>query len=507
MSLAFEMKNITKVYPGVVANDNVSISAVKGSVLCIIGENGAGKSTLMNMLYGMEKPTSGEIFLSDKKVDFVSSRDAIKHNIGMVFQHFMLIHELTCLENIIIGMEPQKGIVIDIQKAKQDITQIMDQYNMQIPLDKKAGSLWVGVQQKLEILKTLYRGAEIIILDEPTAVLTPQETQELFVNIKRLASMGKTIILITHKLDEVMQVADEIVVMRAGKYITKLKPSETDIHGLSVHMVGSEIPPMKERLAVSKKKVLELNNITVFEKNGTSSLKNFNITLNKGEILGIAGISGNGQGQLAQMIAGLIKPDSGNIIFNEENITLHERKKRIEDGISYIPEDRNSTGICSNWTIENNIFSGYQKRFVKKFDMIDREKTSSFANEMIKKFAIKTPSADTVIKSLSGGNCQKVIVARETAFSPEIVIASEPSRGVDIGAISTIHNHMIELRNMGTAVLLISSSLDEIFALSDRIGVIFEGEITAILDPREATREEVGLYMSGAKKEGVILEE
>jgi len=502
LELAFEMKHITKTYPDVVANDDVSVSAAKGSVLCVIGENGAGKSTLMNILYGMTAPDAGEIRLHGEAVRFASSRDAMKHKVGMVFQHFMLVEELTCLENIIIGMEPVTGgLVLDRKRARTQIEEIMRQYNMHMPLDTPAGELWVGVQQKLEILKTLYRGAEIIILDEPTAVLTPQETQELFVNVRKLAEKGKTIIFITHKLDEVMQTADHIVVMRAGRVVAELKSTDTNVHDLSVHMVGSEIPPMRERTQIQPQAALRLNRVSHRRKNGVYALKDVDMTLHKGEILGIAGISGNGQVELAQIVSGLTLPHSGQVTLGGEDITGHDRLRRIRDGISYIPEDRTTTGVCLSWSIEDNCFAGYQEKFVGRLGVLDRKKTGALAMSMIEKFRVKTPGRDVPIRSLSGGNMQKVVVARETGFGAQVIIAAEPSRGVDIGAISTIHNHMIALRNEGCAILLISSSLDEIFALSDRIAVMFEGEVTAVLDPKTTSREEIGLYMSGAKRQ------
>ena len=504
MDFALEMEHITKIYGEVRANDDVSVSAGIGEVLCIIGENGAGKSTLMNVLYGMVRPDSGTIRLKGEKVSFRSSRDAMKHRIGMVFQHFMLVKELSCTENIIIGMEPANHFVIDRAEAETRIEKLMGTYGMRIPVRKKAGELSVGEQQKLEIIKVLYRGADIIILDEPTAVLTPQETQELFVNIRQLAASGKTVIMITHKLDEVMQVADRIVVMRAGKVVGEISPSETDVHGLSVAMVGAEIPPMKERKETKKERALEVLDVTWRNEEGIPILNHLSMTVSKGEILGIAGVSGNGQPELARVVTGLLKPEEGCVRLMGQDITEHDRRKRIQDGISFIPEDRNSTGACLSWSIEDNCIAGYQERFLKKMGVIDRKKTRQFTDDMVKRFRIKTPDGKLPISSLSGGNCQKVIVARETAFEPEIVVAAEPTRGVDIGAISAIHNHMIELRNNGTAILLISSSLDEIFELSDRIAVIFEGKLTALLDPKKVTREEVGLYMSGAKREEVL---
>ncbi len=501
MEYAFEMNDITKTFPGVIANDRVSVRAQKGSVLCIVGENGAGKSTLMNILYGMLQPDAGEIRVFGKLASLTSSRDAIRNHVGMVFQHFMLIRELSCLENIIIGMEPTKGIVIRHKLARQKIEELMRKYHMQVPLDIPAGELWVGMQQKLEILKALYRGAEIMIFDEPTAVLTPQETEELFINIRELARIGKTIVLITHKLEEVMQIADRIVVMRNGKVVAEMNTVDTSMHDLSVHMVGYEIPPMKERKEINHQVCLNLEHVNYYRKDKSLALNDISLNINEGEILGIAGISGNGQLELAKIVAGLALSDSGKIELNGQDITHLTREQRILLGISYIPEDRNSTGVCLKWSIENNCIAGYQRRFTKMLGIIDRKKTTSFTQEMITRFAISTPSSETIIKTLSGGNCQKVVVARETGFSPAVIIASEPSRGVDIGAISTIHNHMIELRNNGAAILLISSSLDEILSLSDRIAVILEGRITAIVDPRVATREEIGLSMTVQQKE------
>lgn len=501
MGVALTMEHITKIYPGVMANDDVSVSLEQGTVLCIIGENGAGKSTLMNILYGMERPDGGDIFLHGEKVEFHSSRDAMKQKIGMVFQHFMLVEELSCLENIIMGMEPKRKGVIDYKAAQKQLSELMEQYNMQVPLDQPVGRLWVGMQQKVEILKTLYRGAEIIILDEPTAVLTPQETEELFENIRKLTAMGKSIILITHKLDEVMRVADHITVMRAGKVVKEVEASETDVDALSLYMVGHELPPVKERKKIQLKNALELKDVCTYQDNGLFALEHVNLSVSKGEILGIAGISGNGQRDLARVISGLTIPNSGSVLLDGTDITTHDRKQKLNDGISYIPEDRNSTGVCGTWSIENNCFAGYQDRpqFLKKGGFINRKASRENALRMIEKFAVKTPSETVPIKSMSGGNCQKIVVARETWFGPEVIIAAEPSRGVDIGAINTIHNHMIELRNKGTAIILISSSLDEIFELSDRIAVMFEGKIAAVVDAGNTTREELGLYMSGAK--------
>jgi len=496
------MKNIVKKYPGVVANDDVSIEAERGSVLCLIGENGAGKSTLMNILYGMEQPDSGEILLNGKPVRFRSSYDAMRSGIGMVFQHFMIVKEMSCLDNIILGMEPRCGLKTDYKKARKEIEELQKMYGMDFPLDAQAGSIWVGLQEKLEITKTIYHGADIIILDEPTAVLTPQETEEFFENIQKLSRMGKTIVFITHKLDEVMRVADDIVVMRQGHVVKKIKKKETNINELTVCMVGHELPPIREREETDPQARLVLDDVSIYNEQGLAVLKNVSVELKKGEILGIAGVAGNGQVELASAVTGLKKVNSGTIYLDGKDITKEGRHGRIEKGISYIPEDRNAMGGCLDWSVENNSIAGYHRRkpYCGRNGFLNREAIKKTADEFIKTFSIKTPNGKTQLKVLSGGNCQKVIVARETSFGQKVIVASEPSRGVDIGTINVIQSHLMDLRNQGAAILFISSSLDEIIAISDRIAVMYEGEITAILDPRKTTRMEIGLYMSGAKR-------
>ena len=502
--LALEMREITKQYPAVLANDHVSIQAEKGSIVCIIGENGAGKSTLMSILSGMEQPDSGEILLNGERVSFASGREAMKHKIGMVFQQFMLVNELSVLENIILGAEPTKGVRIDLDKARREIEEVMESYDMKLPLDQPAGSLWIGLQQKLEILKVLYRGAEIIILDEPTAVLTPQETKELFVNMRALAQKGKTLLFITHKLNEVMEVADDIYVMRSGKLITRVSPKDTSVEDLSLKMVGHELPPIMARAEVKGEKLLTLERVGVRRGREGYALQGIDMTISRGEILGVAGISGNGQNELAHVVAGLLKPSEGRILFQGKDITAHDRRLRIKDGISYIPEDRNRMGACLSWSVEDNSIGGYQdmSRFSGSLGILRRKAIEKQAQEMVEKFMIKTPGTKVKIASLSGGNCQKVIVARETAFDASLIIASEPSRGIDIHAINSIYSHIMELRNQGCGILLISSSLDEVLTLSDRVMILYEGKIAGVVDPKTTPREEIGLYMSGAKGGG-----
>lgn len=507
MNYAIELLNITKQYKGTnfLANDNVTIKVNKGSVMCLVGENGAGKSTLMNILYGMHEPSSGEIKINGKRCTFHSSSDAMDESIGMVHQHFMLVEELSVLENVILGKEPEKGIYIDYKKAKDDIEALMKVNGIDVPLNKKVGKLPVGVQQKVEILKILYRGADILILDEPTAVLTPQETDELFENIRMLSEQGKTIIFITHKLDEVIRVSDYIYVMRRGKLVAGMATEKTDKFKLAEHMVGRKLPALRDRKSIDGNEIFNLNNVEVIERNGLKSLKDINLTINEGEIVGVAGISGNGQVELAEVISGLRNPDAGQINLMGNEITKNTRKECMDQGISYIPADRKKEGLCMEWSIAQNSFSGYHTlpKFIKKImgvKFIDNENVNSIADDIITQFDVRTTGKDVLVSQLSGGNQQKIVIGRESIVkTPRLLIAAEPTRGVDIGAISFIHDYMLEMRNKNTGILLISSDLDEIFALSDRIIVMCEGEIVCNVKSSNVSKEELGLYMAGAK--------
>ena len=503
MEYSVELEGIRKVYGPVVANDDISIQIRKGSVTCIVGENGAGKSTLMNILYGLEQPTAGTIKINGEPVSFSSSRDAIKKKIGMVHQHFMLVNELNVLENVIIGMEPRKGPSLDYKKARAVVTELGERFGMMVPLDEKAGDLAVGIQQKVEILKILYRGAEILIFDEPTAVLTPQETRELFANIRTLTADGKTVILITHHLDEVMEISDDIIVVRRGKVVATLKNGETDVKQLAFHMVGSALPEECQRSErTSEQVVLSVKDITVAGVNKPNAVHHLSLEVREGEILGIAGVSGNGQSELARALAGLEPVRSGSIELMGRNITKESRRQRLLDGISYIPEDRKTDGLCLPWSIAENVIAGYyiMPQYSNRLGFIHKKKMYETAEKVIREYDVRTPGSSVPVGSLSGGNQQKVVIGRETVVDPKLIIAAEPTRGVDIGAVSFIHNDIMELRNKGVSVLLISSDLDEIFRLSDRIAVIYNGEIVAIVDPASVTREELGLYMAGAKR-------
>lgn len=381
---------------------------------------------------------------------------------------------------------------------------------MQVPLNTKVGHLPVGVQQKVEIIKILFRGADILILDEPTAVLTPQETEELFSNIKRLTNQGKTVIFITHKLNEVMQVSNHVAVMRRGRLVTTMKTTETDQKRLAEAMVGRALPKMQERDKKDGAPVVELKDISLVNGNGLYALKDINLVMHQGEIIGVAGISGNGQQEMADIISGIASPTKGNVFMHTKEITKHTRKQRIEDGISYIPADRKKEGLCMEWSLAQNAFAGYHtmKAFIKKlagFPLINTKNVQSLAEKLITQFDIRTEGTETIVDNLSGGNQQKIVIARESIVNePQLLIAAEPTRGVDIGAISFIHNHMIQMRNNDTGILLISSDLDEIFALSDTIIVLYEGKIVCKVPAGEMSKEELGLYMAGSKVQEVL---
>lgn len=503
MAYSVELEGIRKVYGPVVANDDISIRIRKGSVTCIVGENGAGKSTLMNILYGLEQPTAGVIKINGEAVSFASSRDAIKKKIGMVHQHFMLVGELSVLENVIIGMEPRKGPSLHYKKARAVVEELGERFGMRVPLDEKAGDLAVGVQQKVEILKILYRGAEILIFDEPTAVLTPQETRDLFSNIRTLTADGKTVILITHHLDEVMEISDDIVVVRRGRVVAELKKDETDVKQLAEHMVGSALPEELQRSErAAGRAVLEVKDLTVAGSNKPNAVNGLSLEVREGEILGVAGVSGNGQSELARALAGLAPVQKGRVSLLGKDITKQSRRERLLEGVSYIPEDRKTDGLCLPWSIAENAIAGYYilPQYSGKLGFINTRAMNQTAERIIRDYDVRTPGASAPVGSLSGGNQQKVVIGRETIVDPKLIIAAEPTRGVDIGAVTFIHNDIIELRNQGVSVLLISSDLDEIFRLSDRIAVIYNGEITAVVNPSEVTREELGLYMAGAKR-------
>lgn len=502
MKYAVEMRGITKRFPAVVANDGVSLSIEKGTVHAVIGENGAGKSTLMNILYGLHRPDAGEIFIDGEKKQFHSAMDAIRCGIGMVHQHFMLVRRLTVADNVVLGREPKKnGIVYDRRAASKRVAEICKQYGIQVDPEKKVSDISLGMQQRVEIVKTLYRGANIIILDEPTAVLTPQEIDDLGGILQQLKEKGKTIIIITHKLEEVTNFSDAISVLRGGKHIQTLKTSQTDIPALTRLMVGRDVhlgghkesPPRDEAM-------LALKDIR-YTANGRALLKNVSLVVRKGEILGVAGIDGSGQTQLAEVAAGILVPDAGCVEFLGCDITEQSIAKRKRAGIGFIAEDRQKHGLIMNFTVAENLILGFsrKKEYRTRSIMLNRTAIGKAAKARIARYDIRPPDENARAASLSGGNQQKLVVAREMGEQPLFIIANQPTRGVDIGAIEAIHDILVQHRNAGGGVMLCSLELDEVMMLSDRIAVLYEGKLMDVLDAKTATREQIGHLMLGGE--------
>lgn len=499
MAKVVEMRGITKIFPGVRANDNVNFDLEKGEIHVLLGENGAGKTTLMNILYGMYQPDAGEIYVNGKKVNMKSPSDAIKCGIGMVHQHFMLVHNFTVAENIILGMEPKKGLNIDMKKSIQDVENLTKAYGFNIGPNEIIEDITVGQQQKVEILKALYRGVDILILDEPTAVLTPQEIEELGIILKNLVNEGKSIILITHKLKEVMSMSDRVTILRRGKVVDTLNTSDTNIDKLAELMVGRKVSlTVEKKPAEPKGVILKVENLKALDQRGVQALKGINLEVRAGEILGIAGVDGNGQSELVEVITGLRKPTEGKVIMNGKDITGKSAKEVIESGISHIPEDRHKRGLILKYSLaENAILGIHDKKPFANGILIDYAKVKEYAKKLIKDFDIRTPNEEVMASSLSGGNQQKMVVAREIVKDPDLLIAAQPTRGLDVGAIEYIHKRLIAERDKNKAVLLVSLELDEIMSLSDRIAVIYDGRIVGILDAKDATENELGLLMAG----------
>ncbi|WP_163103382.1 ABC transporter ATP-binding protein [Peribacillus alkalitolerans] len=500
MSFHLEMKNMTKKYGHFLANDNVSLSVKKGEVHAIVGENGAGKTTLMRMLYGMEKPTSGSILLNGKPVNFDGPNDAIKNGIGMVHQHFMLFSDFTAAENIVIGMEPNSFGFFQRNQSLERVKKLAETFQLQVRPNIKVTNTSIGEQQRIEILKVLYQGAEVIILDEPTAVLTPTEVKGLLKSIRHLADQGKSVILITHKLREVMEVADHITVLKSGKVTGSIRKEDTSIDELAQLMVGRELKALSERTKMELKPVLEVKNVHIQGKNDKPVLENVTFQVNRGEIVGIAGVSGNGQSELVQAITGLKKIHSGHIVIGGLDVTNKPVADGRTEGIAHIPEDRYLWGAARQATVEENAIMGfYKKSSFNRKTFILKKRFRKLLEEWITRFEIKTASIFEVSGNLSGGNLQKLIVAREFAQQTPVLIAVEPTRGVDIGAMEYIHEALIEKRNNGDSVLLVSSELTEILALSDRIIVIYEGKIAGEIKREKATEEQLSILMAGGK--------
>jgi simple sugar transport system ATP-binding protein len=499
MQKVVEMKGITKVFPGVRANDDVNFELLKGEIHVLLGENGAGKTTLMNILYGLYQPDAGEIYVNGQKVNIKSPGDAIKLGIGMVHQHFMLVHNFTVAENIVLGAEPKKGIKIDMQKAIKDTEEIAKKYGFKIDPNAVIEDITVGQQQKVEILKALYRGADILILDEPTAVLTPQEIEELGVILKNLVKEGKSIILITHKLKEVMAMSDRVTIVRRGKVIDTVYTKDTNIDELAEMMVGRKVNLVVEKSeAKPGKVVLKLENVSALDHRKLPAVKGVNLEVRAGEIVGIAGVDGNGQTELIEVITGLRKPTNGRVYINEKDVTGKTPRDVIEAGVGHIPEDRHKRGLVLKYSLyENAVLGNHYKLPFAKGIMMNYNKIKEYARKLIDEFDVRTPNEEVFASALSGGNQQKFIAAREINKDPELIIAAQPTRGIDVGAIEYIHKRLVEERDKGRAILLVSLELDEILALSDRIAVIYDGQIVDILDAKSATEHELGILMAG----------
>jgi len=498
-----EMLDIRKEFPGIVANDNITLQVKKGEIHALLGENGAGKSTLMNVLFGLYQPEKGQIRVNGQEVKITDPNVANDLGIGMVHQHFMLVQNFTVTENIILGNEPTRTGKINIKKAAQDIQELSNQYGLSVDPYAKIQDISVGMQQRVEILKTLYRGADILIFDEPTAALTPQEITELIQIMKKLIQEGKSIILITHKLKEIMSVCDRCTIIRKGVGVGTVNVKETNPDELAALMVGREVHfKTEKKTATPKEAVLTIKELVVEDSRGVEAVSSLNLSVRAGEIVGIAGVDGNGQTELIEAITGLRKIKSGSITLKNQELSTLSTRKITESGVGHIPQDRHKHGLVLDYTIGENIgLQTYYQKPMSKSGILNYKEMYKKAKELIAEYDVRTPSEYTQARSLSGGNQQKAIIAREVDRSPELLIAAQPTRGLDVGAIEFIHKKLIEERDKGRAVLLVSLELDEVMNLSDRIAVIYEGEIVDIVDPKETNEQELGLLMAGGTRE------
>ncbi|MEH7587023.1 ABC transporter ATP-binding protein [Priestia megaterium] len=503
MEYVIEMLDIRKEFPGIVANDNITLQVKKGEIHALLGENGAGKSTLMNVLFGLYQPEKGQIRVNGQEVKITDPNVANDLGIGMVHQHFMLVQNFTVTENIILGNEPTRTGKINIKKAARDIQELSNQYGLSVDPYAKIQDISVGMQQRVEILKTLYRGADILIFDEPTAALTPQEITELIQIMKKLIQEGKSIILITHKLKEIMSVCDRCTIIRKGVGVGTVNVKETNPDELAALMVGREVHfKTEKKTATPKEAVLTIKELVVEDSRGVEAVSSLNLSVRAGEIVGIAGVDGNGQTELIEAITGLRKIKSGSITLKNQELSTLSTRKITESGVGHIPQDRHKHGLVLEYTIGENIgLQTYYQKPMSKSGILNYKELYKKAKELIAEYDVRTPSEYTQARSLSGGNQQKAIIAREVDRSPELLIAAQPTRGLDVGAIEFIHKKLIEERDKGRAVLLVSLELDEVMNLSDRIAVIYEGEIVDIVDPKETNEQELGLLMAGGTRE------
>ena len=503
-TVTIQMKNIVKKFGNFVANDHINLTVHKGEVHAILGENGAGKSTLMNVLYGIYQPTEGTIEVDGKEVTIDGPEKAIKLGIGMVHQHFMLIQPFTVTENIILGAEPTKGVVVDKESARKKIVELSERYGLKVDPDAKIEDISVGMQQRVEILKVLYRGARYLILDEPTSSLTPQEITELMEIIQNLTRDGKSVILITHKLKEITEAADYCTIIRQGKYIDTVKVDEVDENELAAMMVGRKVEFQVEKKEQEPGEVvLDVENLKAKDYRGVEVLNGLDLKVRAGEIVGIAGVDGNGQSELVEILTGLRKAESGSVKIKGKEVLNKSPREIFEDGISSIPEDRQKHGLVMDFSVaENMILQNYASEEFSSHGILKKDKIRKFTTDLIDKFDIRPRGCEErLAKQLSGGNQQKVIIAREVTNDKDLLIAMNPTRGLDVGAIEFVHKYLVQQRNKGRAVLLVSFELDEIMSLSDEIDVIFEGKITGQVKGGEADERELGYLMAGGQKD------
>jgi simple sugar transport system ATP-binding protein len=494
-----ELRDVTKVFPGVLANDQVSFSLEEGEILALLGENGAGKSTIMNVVYGLLSPDGGEILIDGEPVKIRSPRQAIDLGIGMVHQHFMLVEPLTVTENIVLGREPGTMGVIDFNQARERVIELSRRYGLKVDPDARIADLAVGMQQRVEILKALYQGARILILDEPTAVLTPQEVRELFAVVRSLVDEGLSVVFITHKLEEVMTVSDRIIVMRAGRVVGETRPADTDDVGLARMMVGRDVVLRVEKPpAVCGEPVLMVADLHVAGDRGIEAVSGVSFTVCGGEVVAVAGVSGNGQTELIEALVGLRKSEAGSIRLKDVDLSHAGPRESIEAGVSHIPEDRHRRGLVLQFDlIENLVLGDHRVQPYARSGIMNRRAIEEMAATRIKDYDIRTPSATVLAGNLSGGNQQKVVVAREIGRKPELLIAAQPTRGLDVGAIEFVHREILAERTNGRAVLLVSLELEEVLSLADRVLVMYEGRIVRELAAEEADAETLGYYMTG----------
>ena len=506
MDYVVEMLNIRKEFPGILANDDITLGLRKGEVHALLGENGAGKSTLMSILFGLYQPDAGMIRIRGKEVHIDNPNIANELGIGMVHQHFKLVHNFTVTENIVLGIEPTSGLVLTLKDASRRIKALSKQYGLNVEPDSKIEDISVGMQQRVEILKMLYRNAEVLIFDEPTAVLTPQEIQDLMKIMRNLLGEGKSIILITHKLKEIKAIADRCTVIRRGKYVGTVDVKDTDEARMAEMMVGRQVSFTVEKAAREPGQViLKIDGLNVKNARKVLALKNFSIELHAGEILGVAGVEGNGQTELIEALTGLRKIESGSIQLGETDVTHFSIRERIESGMAHIPEDRQKRGLVLDYTIEENfILETHREEPFSHHGFLDRKAIRQHAEKLINAFDVRSgEGAISMARTMSGGNQQKAIIGREFDRNPELLIAVQPTRGLDVGSIEYIHKRLVEQRDSGKGVLLVSLELDEILDLSDRIAVVSNGELVGIVDAASTNEKEVGLMMAGVRKEKV----